>query len=229
MEFVYEQLIGIESITLVVYFAVLIGGIFSAVSPCYIPILIFYNGFITAFAKENRRKAILMTLFFVLGMAITSAVLGGVAAFIGKSVLGLFTEYRLDKWVPVIIGTIMGLHLIGLIRIRLPSLLLNKINWNNKKPKTLAGAFSLGLLFGVVVTPCTIPIFITIMTLVAVQGSVIQGSFLLIVFAIGKGIILLAVAYSSDWLIKLAGKGGKIEKISGFIILAASLYILFFT
>jgi hypothetical protein len=27
---------------------------------------------------------------------------------------------------------------------------------------------------------------------------------------------------------KLAGKGGKVEKISGFIILAASLYILFF-
>ncbi|MFC7063601.1 cytochrome c biogenesis CcdA family protein [Halobacillus seohaensis] len=228
MEFVYNQLMGIESITLMVYFAVFLGGILSAVSPCYIPILIFYNGFITAYSKGNGKKAILMTLFFVLGMAITSAILGGIAAFIGNSVLTLFTDYRLDKWIPAIIGITMGLSLIGILKFRFPSFLSNRINWNDKKPKSLTGAFSLGLLFGVVVTPCTIPIFITIMTLVAVQGSIFAGSSLLIFYAIGKGIILLVVAYSSDWVMKFSGKDGKVEKISGFIILAASLYILFF-
>jgi cytochrome c-type biogenesis protein len=229
VDFVYSQLIGIESITLVVYFAVLIAGIFSAVSPCYIPILVFYNGFISAYAKENRKKAILMTLVFVLGMAITSAIIGGIAAYVGQSILKMFTEYRLDKWIAGIVGLIMGLHLIGIFKLRFPTIFSNRINWRDKKPTTLTGSFSLGLLFGFVVTPCTIPIYITVITLIALKGSVVSGSLLLLIYAIGKGLVLLMVALSSKFIVKMAGNGAKIEKISGYIILIASLYVLFLT
>jgi cytochrome c-type biogenesis protein len=229
VDFVYSQLIGIESITLVVYLAVLLAGIFSAVSPCYIPILVFYNGFISAYAKENRKKAILMTLVFVLGMAITSAIIGGIAAYVGQSILKMFTEYRLDKWIAGIVGLIMGLHLIGIFKLRFPTFFSNRINWRDKKPTTLAGSFSLGLLFGFVVTPCTIPVFITVITLVALKGSVVSGSLLLLIYAIGKGLVLLMVALSSEFIVKMAGNGAKIEKISGYVILIASLYVLILT
>jgi cytochrome c-type biogenesis protein len=229
VDFVYSQLIGIESITLVVYFAVVVAGIFSAVSPCYIPILVFYNGFISAYAKENQKKAILMTLVFVLGMAITSAIIGATAAYVGQAVLKMFTQYRLDKWVAGIVGLVMGLHLVGVLKLRFPSFILSRMNWRDKKPTTIAGSFSLGLLFGIVVTPCTIPIFITVITLVALNGSVVHGSLLLLLYALGKGLILLIVALSSEFIVKLAGKGARVEKISGYIILIASIYVLFLT
>src|SRR5699024_4742733 len=67
-----------------------------------------------------------------------------------------------------------------------------------KKPQTGLGAFALGIPFGLVITPCTIPIFIMIITYVAFTGSTVHGALLFATYAIGKVIILAVVASSSS-------------------------------
>jgi cytochrome c-type biogenesis protein len=71
-----------------------------------------------------------------------------------------------------------------------------------EKPETTFGAFALGLPFGLVITPCTIPIFIMIITYVAVNGDMLHGALLFATYAVGKGIVLAVVSTTSVSLFK---------------------------
>ena len=226
MEFVYEGLAGLESAGVFVYFLVLLGGILSAISVCYIPILIMFGGYMGKHSNEGKGKALRITWSFVLGMMITSAVMGIIAAFIGKAIMKVFTGIGLDLWIPAIIGLLMGLQLLGVIKLKLPQMFTAK----GKKPDTMIGAFTLGLPFGLVITPCTIPIFVMIITYVAAQGSIVHGALLLTIYTVGKGIILTLVALGASTILKDAAKkwSGKLEKVAGIIILLATIYLVFY-
>jgi cytochrome c-type biogenesis protein len=120
----------------------------------------------------------------------------------------------------------MGLQLLGVIRLKMPKMLRIK----KEKPETTFGAFALGLPVGLVITPCTIPIFIMIITYVAVNGDILHGAFLLATYAVGKGVVLAIVSMTSVSFFKDISKkwSGKIEKIAGAIIIIISLYLIFF-
>lgn len=226
MEFIYEGLAGLESVSVFVYLLVLLGGILSAISVCYIPILIMFGGYMGKHSNEGKGKALRITWSFVFGMMITSAVMGVIAAFIGKEIMKVFTGFGLDLWIPAIIGLLMGLQLLGLIKLKMPKMFTVK----GKKPDTMVGAFTLGLPFGLVITPCTIPIFVMVITYVAAQGSIVHGALLLTVYTIGKGIILTLVALGASTLLKDVAKkwSGRLEKIAGIIILLATVYLVIY-
>jgi cytochrome c-type biogenesis protein len=226
MDFVYEGLIGLEALSPYIYLLVLLGGVLSALSICYVPVLVMFSGYMGGRAQEGTGKALKITTSFTVGMMVTSAVIGIIAAIIGKGIMTLFTGYGLDVWIPALIGIIMGLQLLGVIRIRMPRMLNVKV----EKPKTTFGAFSIGLPFGLVITPCTIPIFIMIITYVAAQGSILHGALLLITYAIGKGLILGIVSISSVTFLKNISKkwGKRLEQIAGVVLILVSLYLIFF-
>src|SRR5699024_6347648 len=79
-----------------------------------------------------------------------------------------------------------------------------------------------------VITPCTIPIFIMIITYVAFTGSTVHGALLFATYAIGKGIILAVVATSSSAFLKdFTKKWGRcVEVIAGIILFLAVAYII---
>jgi cytochrome c biogenesis protein CcdA len=106
MNFIYEGLANLEAVSPLVYLLVFLGGVISAISICYIPVLVMFSGYMGGRAKENNNKSIVVG--FIVGMVIMSAVLGIIAALIGKSIMTLFTGYKLDIWIPALIGTVMG-------------------------------------------------------------------------------------------------------------------------
>src|SRR5699024_11776485 len=79
--------------------------------------------------------------------------------------------------------------------------------------------------------PCTIPIFIMIITYVAFTGSTVHGALLFATYAIGKGIILAVVATSSSAFLKdFTKKWGRcVEVIAGILLILAALYLIFFS
>jgi cytochrome c-type biogenesis protein len=226
MEFIYEGLAGLEAISPYLYLLVFLGGVISALSICYVPILVMFGGYMSGHAKDGTDKALRISISFTLGMMVTSAVIGIIAAFIGKSIMNLFTGYGLDVWIPAVIGILVGLQLLGILNLKMPK----TFHVQAKKPKTMLGSFNLGLPFGLVITPCTIPIFFMIITYVAVNGSLWHGAFLLAVYALGKGVVLVIVSVSSVAFLKdMATHWSKrLEKTAGIILIAASLYLIFF-
>lgn len=223
----YEALGAATQISPWVYLLVAAGGVASGISPCFVPVLAMFGGYVGGYAQVSQTAGLRLALPFILGNAGTLAVAGGAASFIGRSTLQVFTGYQLDRWIPGWVGLAMGLQLLGILRLKIPTIPI--FRWT-QRPSSIWGSFALGLPFGLVVTPCTIPIFIAIVTFVALQASVFHGALLMVAYALGRGTILLAVAVSVGLLksLNVGRTSWYIERVSGTAILVASLGVLLF-
>ncbi len=227
MQQLYIFLQSTQQISPWVYALVLAGGIASAISPCYTPVLAMFGGYVGGYAQGNKGTGLLLALPFVLGNAVTLAVAGGVASLVGRSTLQVFSSYQLDRWIPGFIGLLMGLQLLGLLQLKMPAMPI--FRWA-QRPGTGWGSFFLGLPFGLVVTPCTMPIFFAIVAFVAFQQSVLHGTLLMVAYSLGRGVILLAVGSSVGFLkaLNIGPTSLYIERVSGALILVASIALLIF-
>jgi cytochrome c-type biogenesis protein len=121
----------------------------------------------------------------------------------------------------------MGLQLLGILKLRMP--VLSLFDWE-RQPSGALASFVLGLPFGLVVTPCTIPIFFAIVAFVALQGSILHGALLMVAYSLGRGVILTAVAVSVGLLkaLNIARSSRYVARASGFLILTVSVALLLF-
>jgi cytochrome c-type biogenesis protein len=131
------------------------------------------------------------------------------------------------KYVVAAVCLVMGLHLLGLVKWNLAI----PFNARVSKRGTL-GAFLLGLLFGLLSTPCAVPILAVLLTFVAEKGNVVYGGFLLFVYALGHSLLVL-VAGTSVGAAKglLESKGlrkahGIVQKAAGVLIIAIGIYFV---
>jgi cytochrome c biogenesis protein CcdA len=171
------------------------------------------------------RRSLVFSLFFVLGLAVTFTVLGLISALLGRMFgnVGQFWKY-------VVAGVclLMGLHLLGVIKWSLPVPAGIQVN-----KRGYIGAFLLGLLFGVVSTPCAVPILAVLLAFVAEKGNVFYGGFLLFVYALGHSALVL-IAGTSVGAAKglLESKGLRkahnvLQKVAGVLIIGIGFYFLF--
>jgi cytochrome c biogenesis protein CcdA len=97
------------------------------------------------------------------------------------------------NWIVAAVCVAMGLHLMGVLTIPIPSL------GGRLQPKTrgFVGSFVLGLLFGVVSAPCAAPILVVLLTYLAGSGSsVAWGGTLLLGYALGHSVLVLIAGTS---------------------------------
>jgi cytochrome c-type biogenesis protein len=227
MQQLYEVLGSTAQLSPWIYVLVMFGGVASAISPCYVPVLAMFGGYVGGYAPETKTGGLRLALPFILGNAVTLAAVGTLATVLGKTALNVFTGYQLDRWIPGIVGLVMGLQLLGILKLKMP--VISTLDWE-REPSTGFGSFALGLPFGLVVTPCTIPIFFAIVTFVALQGSVLHGALLMVAYALGRGIILTTVAVSVGLLkaFNIPRSSQYVARASGILILAVSTGLLLF-
>lgn len=208
--------------------AVFLGGVTTALNPCVLAMIPLLMG-VVAGNKETTtvRRSLVFSLFFVLGLAITFTVLGLISALMGRMFgnVGHFWKY-------VVAGVcfFMGLQLIGILKWNVPVPTGIRV-----KKQGYLGAFLLGLLFGVVSTPCAVPILAVLLAFVAEKGNVLYGGFLLFVYALGHSALVL-IAGTSVGAAKglLESKGlrkahGVLQKLAGVLIIGIGFYFLFWT
>ena len=170
---------------LLAYLGVFLGGIISSSSPCVLATIPLVIGYVGGYSEGNRRKALLYSLVFILGLSFTFTVLGAIASLIG----GLFGAIsRTWYFIIGIVAIAIGLHLIGIY-----SLNIHTPVHLQPKRRGIIGALFLGVLFGIVSSPCATPVLALILAFVASKGEVIYGTSLLFVYAIGHcALIFLA-------------------------------------
>jgi len=94
------------------------------------------------------------------------------------------------------------------------------------------GAFLLGLLFGVVSTPCAVPILAVLLTLVASQGNIVYGGLLLLVYSLGHSALILIAGTSMGAAKRLIESRGLrranliLQRVAGVIIILVGIYFL---
>jgi cytochrome c biogenesis protein CcdA len=208
--------------------AVFAGGVTTALNPCVLAMVPLLMGVVAGNRETTTlRRSLVFSLFFVLGMAITFTVLGLISALMGR----MFGNVgRFWKYVVAGVCLLMGLHLLGLLRWNFPVPAGIRV-----KKQGYIGAFLLGLLFGVVSTPCAVPILAVLLAFVAEKGNVLYGGFLLFIYALGHSALVL-VAGTSVGAAKslLESRGlraahGVLQKIAGVLIIGIGAYFLFWS
>jgi len=207
------------------YLLVFLGGLISASSPCVLAIIPLVIGFVGGYSEGNKRKAVTYAIVFALGLSITFTVLGGIASLVG----GLFGDVgKFWYYLAAAVAIVMGLYLTGVVRFKLPQPVTLK-----SKHKGIVGAFLLGLLFGVVSSPCATPVLAVILAFVATKGRIIYGMSLLFVYAVGHCALIVLAGVFTGFVESYAKSKGVsnfssvTKKISGVLIFLGGLYILY--
>ena len=205
------------------YGAAYLGGVIATASPCILASIPLVIGFVGGYAGGNKKQALLYSLTFVLGLSIVMSALGAMAALMGTMFgdVGIYWYF-----VVAVILMVMGLQLTGIIKL--------KLGGDTQKflPQRtgLVGAFILGMLFGLVLSPCASPVLAVILTLAAVQGKVVYGSTLLFAYALGQGsLIILAGTFTGLINNFLQSRGAKtgalLQQVAGGLLFFAGAYI----
>ena len=210
---------------LLAYVGVFLGGILSSSSPCVLATIPLVIGYVGGYSEGDRRKALLYSLVFILGLSLTFTVLGAIASLIG----GLFGMIS-RTWYFIIggIAIVVGLHLVGLYEFNIPV----PIHMQPKQ-RGIFGAFLLGLFFGIVSSPCATPILALILTFVATKGEIAYGTSLLFTYALGHCALIFVAGTAAGFAESfMKSKGisnvttwGK--RVGGTIIILVGIYFFY--
>ncbi|MEO8066036.1 MAG: cytochrome c biogenesis CcdA family protein [Candidatus Doudnabacteria bacterium] len=205
----------------------ILAGILTIGAPCILPLLPILLG--TSIGQTSRTRPLFITLGFIL----TFALLGLLFAVFTK-ILGLSQDALRN--IAIILLGLFGLFMI------LPNLFEKLIQYMGKyidRANQIGakagsgnwGGFVLGLVLGIVWTPCAGPVLGSILTLVATQTDLARAGILLTAYAIGAGLPMLIIAYGGQLVTTKVRAFAKytniIQKAFGFLILALAVAMYF--
>ncbi|SDE83539.1 cytochrome c biogenesis CcdA family protein [Sporomusa acidovorans] len=216
------------NLTLVTVFG---AGVVSFLSPCVLPMLPTYAALLAGTGTQTQSGLrqwlfIVNALSFLSGFALTFIAMGATASLIGEF---FFYYQEVIRKVGAVFMAIMGLQLLGLIKI--PCL--------DREYRPLLqgafagpfGAFLLGLAFTAGWTPCTGPILATVLMYAGSAATVVQGAFLLFVYAMGFCLPFLFLALVLNrYLDQIKGLYKwlpLIQQAAGAVLVAAGILIYF--
>ena len=226
MDAILEQLSDLikESMWLAPVLA-LVAGVLTSFTPCSLSSIPLVIGYVGGTGQKDTKKAFKLSLTFALGSAVTFTALGVIASLAGR-LMGTSAN-----WWYIILGVLMVLMALqtwGIFEIIPSSYLVSK---NTRKG--YIGAFIAGILGGIFSSPCSTPVLIALLAIVAGKGSIVWGILLLLIYSIGHG-ILAVVAGTSVGLVQKLMKSNKYGKLStilkiamGIIILAIGFYMFY--
>lgn len=200
----------------------LLAGILTSITPCALSSVPLVIGYVGGYGNDDPKRAFRLSLTFALGMAVTFTVLGTTASLLGK-LMG--TSNKL--WY-IALGVLMLLMALQTWEIYdfIPSTYLTSKNTK----KGYIGALIAGVLGGVFSSPCSTPVLIVLLGIVARSGNIAWGILLLLLYSIGHSILVLLAGTSIVLVKKITcnERYGIFSKILKYVIGAVILLIAFY-
>ena len=205
-----------------------VAGFLSFLSPCVLPLVPIYFFYITGISakeikekkltKEEKIKIFLNSVLFIAGF-------GSVFILIGAASANIIGNIFVYKWVNILFAVIIilfGLNVGGFVKFRF-------LQYEKRLNLQNAGAFLLGFSFAFGWTPCIGPIFGTIIGMAATEPT--KAFSMMFLYTMGLATPFILMALFTVWSMKLIEKMkkyiGVIEKISGGLLIAVGLYLLY--
>jgi cytochrome c biogenesis protein CcdA len=201
-------------------------GLLTASNPCVLATIPLLVGFIGGYeGVSGWKKSFFFSLFFVLGLSVMFMTLGIIAGLTG-SLIGQVGDF----WTYLVVGVcvVMGLHLLGVLEFNIPAP-------QGLKPgqRGIISSFTFGLLFGIISTPCAVPIVAVLMVLIATQGSILYAAVMLLVYSLGHSTLILVAGTSMGAAKKiiesknLTRATDALRKVAAALIIGVGLYFLY--
>ena len=194
------------------------GGLIASISPCILAMLPINLSYIGTRNITSRKDALIKAGMFVLGNVIILSLFGLVSSFAGLVIV----EYR--GHINVAVGAIiliMGLGLLGLIRIPLPHINVGGSN---------LGPFGVGLTYALVSSPCASTVLFAVLAASAASGSQVLSVLTMVSYALGYTIVIflssLLTGFAKQAKLLLKYSEG-ITKFGSVALILAGIYYLF--
>jgi len=217
-------------LTLVAFF---VGGLLLSFTPCVFPMYPILTGIIVGAGNDlttplTTKKAFTLSFFYVQGMAVTYTLLGIVVALAGAQFQAIFQHpYVLMALSALFI--FLALSMFGVFNLALPASWQNKLNnlSNKQKGGSIIGVVMMGVISGLVASPCTTAPLTGALLYISQTGDVVLGASALYALSLGMGLPLLILGSSGGKLLPKAGAWMNIIKnIFGLLLLAVPIFLL---
>lgn len=209
-----------------VLLVVFLGGFLTSLTPCVLPVIPITLMIIGVRSESPLRRNFLLSLVLVLGLALTYAFLGVSAVAFGKSLGFVFQQ----QWFVLLLAVLfffLALSMLGFFEIHLPQRLSQKLN--QIKGHGLCGAFVSGGAAGILAAPCAGPVIGALLLYVATTQSYFQGFGLLFIYAVGMGVLFVALGTGYGTL-QARFRGVRftiwVKRLLGLLLLLGSLFYL---
>lgn len=203
---------------------IFIAGLLTSLTPCMLSMLPITIGYIGGYETKGRWQAAAQSTWFSLGLATTLAILGILAASLGK-VYG-----QIGFGLPIIvslIAIIMGLNLLEALPLQLPS--FGGMEWISKDLPEGVRSYLIGLTFGVVASPCSTPVLASLLAWIATTQDLILGGALLLSYTAGYvAPLILAGTFTASIkkILELRRWSGWITPLSGALLVGFGVFSL---
>lgn len=215
------------------YFSILLffllAGLGLALTPCVFPMIPILSGIIAGSASDiSSRKAFLLSLAYVLPMALTYAIVGVIAGLSGANLQIIFQT-------PWVIGLFSGLFVLlalsmfGFYDLQMPTSIQSRLTEisNRQQGGSFIGAGIMGVLSALIVGPCVTAPLIGALVYIAQTRDAILGGLSLFTLGLGMGIPLLVIGTSAGRLLPRAGAWMDTTKaIFGIMMLGLAIWML---
>jgi thiol:disulfide interchange protein DsbD len=201
----------LESGSVAAIFVVFAAGVLTSFTPCVYPMIPVTVTYLGGAAAGKRRRAVALSMVYVLGLACVYATLGIISALLGRT----FGQFTRNAWVFGAVGLLillLGLGMMDVYTIRLPAFIAGVQTTGARKGGFL-GALLMGVAAGFVAAPCTAPVLGVLLVYVAAKQQVLWGGFLLLVFSLGLGMLFLLLGIFAGLLANLPRAGVWMERI----------------
>ena len=176
-------------------------GVLVSFTPCVYPMIPITLGIIGARSETpSLRRSFGLSFTYVFGLVIVYSVLGLLVGLLGAQVRSIIMGPYVLIAVAVLFG-VLALGMLGLFELQLPR------RWPRSSAPSAAegflGVLLMGMVSGLVASPCTAAPLAGILAYVAVQANPLMGFLLLFSFAWGMGLLLIVVGTSAGALLRL--------------------------
>ena len=204
-------------------------GLGLAFTPCVLPMLPLLSAIVIGQnQRPNMWRAFALSFVYVQGMALTYTLLGLIVAAIGLP----FQVALQHPYVMIglsIIFVLLALSMFGVFTLQLPSSLQTKLSLLSQQQKAGAfgGVFLMGMIAGLVASPCTSAPLSGALLYVAQSGDLFTGALTLYLLALGMGVPLILITLFGNKILPKSGMWMEtVKKLFGFVMLALPVFLI---
>ena len=204
-------------------------GLLLSLTPCVFPMIPILSSIIVGQGEGlSARRGFILSVVYVLAMALTYTVAGLAAGLFGANIQAAFQE----PWIIVLFSAVfvaLAFSMFGFYDIQMPSFLQSRLTEvsNRQKGGTLTGVAVMGFLSALIVGPCVAAPLAGALIYISQSGDPLLGAAALFALSVGMGAPLLAIGASAGKLLPKAGPWmDAVKAVFGVMMLAVAVYFL---
>ncbi len=208
-----------------------IAGIGLTFTPCVFPMIPILSSIIAGQGESiTTRKAFVLSLVYVLSMAVTYATAGAIVGFYGA-------EFNIQIWFqdPVILSifaaifVLLSLSMFGFYELQMPNAIQSRLTAisNSQQGGTLIGVGLMGFFSAIIVGPCITAPLVGALLFISQSQDWLLGGLALFALGLGMGVPLLLVGTSAGKLLPRAGGWmDRVKAAFGVVMLGVAIWLL---